>query len=83
MKYSYHDFNDLWSDFNYEYLVLLPKDKQQIAEKIIGEDLDEKVAWQKTAAAVEACGMQGRHKGLESGNADESMPPYCGPMGQQ
>lgn len=43
--YSYSDFDAIWKKFNYEYLVLIPKDKQVQAEKILGADLDEKIAW--------------------------------------
>ncbi len=47
LEYSYVDFLKLWQGFNYEYLVLVPKDKQVIAEAILGESLDEQVAWGK------------------------------------
>jgi hypothetical protein len=50
LKYSYDDFNKLWDKFNYEYLVLVPKEKQQQAEYILGEDLGEKTAWQKAVS---------------------------------
>lgn len=53
LKYSYADFDQLWSDFNHEYLVLVPKDQQSVVEKIIGEDLDEKKAWQKSVDTLE------------------------------
>ena len=46
LTYIYEDFNEIWKKFNYEYLVLVPKDKQQIAEQILGENADEKIAWQ-------------------------------------
>jgi len=49
LEYTYADYDDIWKKFNYEYLVLVPKDKQEIAERIIGEDIDEKVAWGKAA----------------------------------
>lgn len=45
--YSYNDFNSLWKQFNFEYLVLVPEGKKQIAENILGEDIDEKIAWEK------------------------------------
>ncbi len=51
--YSYDDFNVIWDKFNYEYLVLVPKDKQEIAEAILGNDIDEKVAWQKAVQRSE------------------------------
>ena len=47
LKYSYNDFLTLWQGFNYEYLVLVPKEKQAMAEAILGEDLDKKKAWEK------------------------------------
>lgn len=49
LRYSEKDFNVIWKKFNFEYLVLVPKEKQEIAESILKEDLDPKVAWQKAA----------------------------------
>lgn len=46
LTYSYEDFNEIWKKFNYEYLVLVPKDKVELAERILGENADEKTAWQ-------------------------------------
>lgn len=46
LTYTYADFNEIWKKFNYEYLVLVPKDKQEIAERILGENTDPKTAWQ-------------------------------------
>ena len=48
LRYSYDDFATLWKAFNYEYLVLVPKEKDQLAKTIIGEDVNSDVAW-KTA----------------------------------
>jgi hypothetical protein len=45
LRYPYVQFNKLWKMFNYEYLVLVPVDKEQIARNIINEDIDEKTAW--------------------------------------
>lgn len=47
LKFSYQDFLTLWQGFNYEYLILVPKEKQDIAEAILGESLDERKAWKK------------------------------------
>lgn len=47
LKYSYDAFDKIWDKFNYEYLVLIPSEKQELAEQILGEDLDKKIAWQK------------------------------------
>ncbi|OGH08120.1 MAG: hypothetical protein A2W22_01535 [Candidatus Levybacteria bacterium RBG_16_35_11] len=46
LEYSYTDFNEIWKKFNYEYLVLVPNDKQELAERILGENKDIKTAWQ-------------------------------------
>ena len=46
LEFSYDEFNILWKRFNYEYLVLVPKDKNQTANAILGEGLDPKIAWQ-------------------------------------
>lgn len=48
LRYSENEFNDIWKKFNYEYLVLVPAEKKEIVEAILGEDLDEKVALQKS-----------------------------------
>lgn len=53
LKYSYTEFNNLWSDFNNEYLVLVPENKVPIAEKIIGANLDENKAWEKAIQSLE------------------------------
>ena len=45
--FSYADFSLLWKQFNFEYLVLVPKDKQEIAEVILAKDKDRITAWQK------------------------------------
>lgn len=46
LKYTPSDFNKIWKKFNYEYLVLVPQDKKEIAETIIGENKDSRIAWQ-------------------------------------
>jgi len=46
LRFSYDDYRALWKPYNYEYLVLVPKEKQAIAEKILGENLDETKAWE-------------------------------------
>lgn len=49
LRYTYDAFNRLWEKFGYEYLVLVPEDKKEIAETILGEDTDEEKAWEKAA----------------------------------
>ena len=46
LDYTYAEFNRLWSSFNYQYMVLIQPEKKEIAEKILGENFDEKIAWQ-------------------------------------
>lgn len=53
LNYSYEDFNSLWKQFNYEYLVLVPSEKVEIAEAILKEDADEKTAWIKAVQNAE------------------------------
>lgn len=55
LRYPYLDFDLLWKQFNYEYLVLATQDKKEIVESILGVDVDEEVAWQK---AVERAKQQ-------------------------
>ena len=52
LRYSYTEFSGLWNIFQNEYLVLVPKDKEQTARAIVGEDMDEKIAWTKTVATA-------------------------------
>ena len=49
LRFSYESFNKIWEKFNFEYLVIIPKDKVMIAEAIIGEDKDINKAWEKAA----------------------------------
>lgn len=49
LRYSYEDFGKLWEKFNYEYLVLIPPDKKEIAEAILKENKDPQIAWKKAA----------------------------------
>lgn len=47
LYYSYDDFNIIWKKFNFEYLVLVPVEKKEIAEAILAEDFDPKKSWEK------------------------------------
>ena len=49
IQFSQDVIDNMWKQYDYEYLVLVPKEKQQIAETILGKDLDEKIAWQEAA----------------------------------
>lgn len=48
IRYKYDAFNALWKKYNYEYLVLIPKEQQHIIELILGKDIDERTAWDRT-----------------------------------
>lgn len=52
--YTYDEFNQLWEAFNYEFLVLVPQDKEELAHAILGEFADEKYAWQKALDAAKS-----------------------------
>jgi hypothetical protein len=54
VRFTYADFNAMWRQYNYQYLVLAPKNKKLQAEAILGKDLNPKTAWQETAAADRA-----------------------------
>lgn len=54
LKYTYEEFNEIWKKFNYEYLVLAPKEKQKLAEQILGENKDVKIAWQNAVINSES-----------------------------
>lgn len=47
LEYTYNEFFELWKKYNYEYLVLAPKEKIEIAEAILDDDLNETNAWEK------------------------------------
>ncbi|MDP3991596.1 MAG: C39 family peptidase [Candidatus Colwellbacteria bacterium] len=51
--YSYDKWMHLWKEFNYSYLVVVPPAKQSVVEEILGEDKDEKVAWQNAKERAE------------------------------
>lgn len=46
LRYSYDEFLKLWQPFNYEYLIIVDDSKKALTEQILGEELDEKKAWQ-------------------------------------
>lgn len=52
--YSYADFLNLWQAFNYEFLVLVPAQKQAAVEAILqaGALQDENQAWEKALAGA-------------------------------
>lgn len=53
LTFSYSGFNELWRQFNYEYLVMVPKDKVEIAKAILKNEVDPRVSWQKAVSNAE------------------------------
>ncbi len=47
LRFSYDTFLELWQPFNYEFLVVIPKDKEELVKSILNDDVDEKTAWKK------------------------------------
>jgi hypothetical protein len=48
VQFSYADFDSMWKRYNYEYLVLVPRDKELLARAILGKDMSVRTAWQDT-----------------------------------
>lgn len=53
LSYSYTDFMNMWKPFNYGYILVYPKEQQVVVDAILGEEKDEKIAWQRTLARAE------------------------------
>ncbi len=53
LTYTYSDFDDIWRPFNYEYLVIVDEEKKELVEQILGEELNEKTAWQNALTRIE------------------------------
>ena len=53
LEYSYDSFNGLWKAFGYEYLVLIPQEKIDIARLILGENFDKEIAWKNMLESTE------------------------------
>src|SRR3989344_6317376 len=47
-KISYYDFLSMWQPFNYSYIIIYDDTKKDLVEAIIGEEIDEKIAWQNS-----------------------------------
>jgi len=45
LKYTYEAFDALWGSLGYEFLVVVPKDKEAIARAILGKNADSNTAW--------------------------------------
>ena len=43
--FSYAAYEQLWQPYNFEYLALVPKEKEDAVKTILGAEIDEQVAW--------------------------------------
>lgn len=44
-KISYFDFLSMWQPFNYAYIIVYKPEQEDLVLTIIGEEIDEKIAW--------------------------------------
>lgn len=51
--YSYDEWMHLWKDFNYSYLVVVPHEKREVVDRILGAEEDENIAWQNAKKRAE------------------------------
>lgn len=54
LEFSYDKLLRLWQPFNYQYMIIVSKDKQGLAEAILGEELDEGRSWENSLNRAEA-----------------------------
>lgn len=54
LRFTYDNFNALWKDFNFEYLVLIPNDKITLVEQILNDEIDPQVAWENAVKRLNA-----------------------------
>jgi len=52
LSFSYDYLAQIWEVYNFEYLVLVPQDKKDIASAILGYMVDESVAWSRAKRAT-------------------------------
>lgn len=53
IRYPYDVFNQIWKNNNFEYVVLVPQDKKDVAATILGDDLDEQKAWARALQSAQ------------------------------
>lgn len=52
-RISYFDFLSMWQPFNYGYIVVFPKEKEELVLAILGQEQDEQIAWKNAAKRAE------------------------------
>lgn len=53
ISYKYSYFDQIWEKFNYEFLLLVPRDKAHIVESILLDNFDEDIAWAAASSRSE------------------------------
>ncbi|MBP7967217.1 C39 family peptidase, partial [Candidatus Woesebacteria bacterium] len=46
LRQTYDVFENTWQPFNYEYMVVVPSEKKEMVEQLLGTDTDNSHAWQ-------------------------------------
>lgn len=54
IQYSIQDFETMWKPYNYEYIIVYSKDKEEIVKAILKDDFDETTAWKNTYGQAQA-----------------------------
>lgn len=52
-RIPYYDFLSMWQPFGYDYIVIYTKDMEPKVRAIIGDDADQKTAWQNALARAD------------------------------
>lgn len=53
IHYTYDELMTMWQPFNYEYMIVVPKDKEALVKSILGEEVDELVAHKNSITRAE------------------------------
>ncbi len=53
LEYSYTTFEEMWKPFNYGYILVYPKEKQEIVASILGENMDRTKAYENAKIRAE------------------------------
>lgn len=61
LEYSYEEFEGMWRPFNYGYILVYPQNKQALVEEILGEEMDEEIAYQHAITRAEEELQQEEH----------------------
>jgi tetratricopeptide (TPR) repeat protein len=54
VPYTHARWMHMWKNFNYSYLIVVPKNKKALVEQILGEETNERRAWENAKARAQA-----------------------------